>query len=163
MAEQRLIDANNLGVGKANPDAFERKDYAYGWNNALQAVTDAAPTIDTEAIPIVQQLRKQMQSLQRELSDWNFWYGPIRKHEAEVVRENQAAVKVMRKRCEKTIAELREELKGVTEERDAAMSFIPKTCATCKYGNSPCDWCVNDHDGDLNWEWNGKAKEGANA
>lgn len=29
-------------------------------------------------------------------------------------------------------------------------------------GNSPCDWCVNDPDGDLNWEWNGKAKEDAN-
>lgn len=60
MAEQRLIDANNLGVGKANPDAFERKDYAYGWNSALQAVTEASPTIDPESLPIVRQLREEL-------------------------------------------------------------------------------------------------------
>lgn len=60
------------------------------------------------------------------------------------------------------VQQLRAELKQVKTERDAAMSFIPKTCATCKYGKSPCDWCVYDPDGDLNWEWNGKAKEDAN-
>ena len=60
------------------------------------------------------------------------------------------------------VQQLRAELKQVTAERDAAMSFIPKTCTTCKYGNSPCDWCVNDPDGDMNREWNGKAKEDCN-
>lgn len=60
MAEQRLIDANNLGVGKANPDAFERKDYAYGWNSALQAVTEASPTIDPETLAVVRQLREEL-------------------------------------------------------------------------------------------------------
>lgn len=60
MAEQRLIDANNLGVGKANPDAFECKDYVYGWNSALQAVTDTSPTIDPETLPIVRQLREEL-------------------------------------------------------------------------------------------------------
>lgn len=60
MAEQRLIDANNLGVGKANPDAFERKEYAYGWNNALQAVTYGAPTINPESLPVVRKLRKEL-------------------------------------------------------------------------------------------------------
>lgn len=60
MAEQRLVDVNNLGVGKANPDAFERKDYAHGWNNALQAVIDAAPTIDPETLPIVRRLREEL-------------------------------------------------------------------------------------------------------
>lgn len=60
------------------------------------------------------------------------------------------------------VQELRAKLEQVTAEQDAAMSFIPKTCTTCKYGNSPCDWCVNDPDGDLNWEWNGKAKEDCN-
>lgn len=61
MSEQRLIDANDLGVGKANPDVFERKDYAYGWNSALQAVTNAAPTIDPETLPIVQELRAELE------------------------------------------------------------------------------------------------------
>lgn len=66
MAEQRLIDANNLGVGKANPDAFERKDYAYGWNSALQAVTEASPTIDPETIPVVRQLREELARVKKE-------------------------------------------------------------------------------------------------
>lgn len=57
------------------------------------------------------------------------------------------------------VLELRDNLAKVTAERDAAMSFIPKNCATCKYGASPCDWCVNTPDGGLNWEWNGKSKE----
>ena len=60
MAEQRLIDANNLGVGKANPDEFERKEYACGWNNALQAVTYGAPTINPESLPVVRQLREEL-------------------------------------------------------------------------------------------------------
>lgn len=57
------------------------------------------------------------------------------------------------------VRQLREELARVTAERDAAVSFIPKTCDTCKHGKSPCDWCWADPDGDLNWEWNGKCKE----
>lgn len=58
--EQRLIDANNLGVGKANPGIFVCKEYAHGWNNALQAVVEAAPTIDHENLPIVRQLRAEL-------------------------------------------------------------------------------------------------------
>ena len=58
--EQRLIDANNLGMGKANPGIFVCKEYAHGWNNALQAVVEAAPTIDPETIPIVRQLRAEL-------------------------------------------------------------------------------------------------------
>lgn len=58
--EHRLIDANNLGVGKANPDIFVCEEYAHGWNNALQAVVDAAPTIDPESLPVVRQLREEL-------------------------------------------------------------------------------------------------------
>lgn len=60
MAERRLIDASNLGVGKANPGIFVCKEYAHGWNNALQAVVEAAPTIDPETLPIVRQLRADL-------------------------------------------------------------------------------------------------------
>lgn len=70
MAEQRLIDANNLGVGKANPDAFERKDYAYGWNSALQAVTEASPTVDPESLLIVRQLREELARVKVERDDY---------------------------------------------------------------------------------------------
>ena len=38
--------------------------------------------------------------------------------------EKKAAVNVMRKRCEKTIAELRAELRRVTAERDAAQRLL---------------------------------------
>ena len=58
--EKRLIDTNNLGVGKANPGIFVCKEYAHGWNNALQAVVEAAPTIDHETLPIVRQLRADL-------------------------------------------------------------------------------------------------------
>lgn len=58
--KMRLIDADNLGVGKANPDTFERKDYANGWNSALQAITEAAPTVDPETFPVVRQLREEL-------------------------------------------------------------------------------------------------------
>ena len=58
--EQHLIDANNLGVSKANPGIFVCKEYAHGWNNALQAVVEAAPTVDPEALPIVRQLREEL-------------------------------------------------------------------------------------------------------
>lgn len=46
----RLIDADKLGIGKANPDIFENKEYAHGWNSAIQIINDA-PTID--AVPVV--------------------------------------------------------------------------------------------------------------
>lgn len=62
----RLIDANNLGVGKANPDAFDRKDYAAGWNSALQAVIESAPTMDPETLPIVKELREQLERVTAE-------------------------------------------------------------------------------------------------
>ena len=45
-----LIDAENLGIGKANPEAFIKPDYAYGWNAAIEAIK-TAPTID--AVPVV--------------------------------------------------------------------------------------------------------------
>lgn len=46
----RLIDADALGIGKANPDVFEEKAYAWGWNVAIDVIKKA-PTID--AAPVV--------------------------------------------------------------------------------------------------------------
>ena len=119
----------------------EKEQYIPCGNNLLfhgvtAATIDAMPAVDPENLPIVQELRAEVAELKDQLQNLEYW-----------------------QRCEKTIAELREELKRVMAERDATMSFIPKICVTCKYDNSPCDWCVNDPDGDLNWEWNGKSKE----
>lgn len=41
----RLIDADELGIGKANPDVFENKAYADGWNSAIDII-NTAPTVD---------------------------------------------------------------------------------------------------------------------
>lgn len=46
----RLIDADALGIGRANPDVFKEKAYAWGWNAAIDVI-NAAPTID--AVPVV--------------------------------------------------------------------------------------------------------------
>lgn len=31
----RYIDVDKLGIGRANPDVFENKDYVDGWNSAI--------------------------------------------------------------------------------------------------------------------------------
>lgn len=142
---------------KEQADTLRDKMYFDG----VLAVIDALPTTEPETMPIMQQLRAEVANLKDRLSHLEYWQ-LNRKIVMESAAQDRAAVNVMRKHCEKPIAELREELKRVKAERDAAMGFVPKVCATCKYGESPCDWCVNDPDGDMNWEWNGKAKEDCN-
>lgn len=93
------------------------------------------PIIDPENTIIVRQLREENEKMKNAFGD-------------------TFACDLMEK-----LDKVEKELERVTEERNAAMSFIPKNCTTCKYGNKLCDWCVYDPDGDLNWEWNGKAKE----
>ena len=41
----RLIDANALGIGRANREAFDNPAYADGWNSAIAIIEDA-PTVD---------------------------------------------------------------------------------------------------------------------
>ena len=41
----RYIDADALGIGKANRDVFESKAYADGWNAAIDSI-ESAPTVD---------------------------------------------------------------------------------------------------------------------
>ena len=44
-----LIDRAALGIGKANPDVFDKPEYARGWNNAVEIIQNA-PTIDAENV-----------------------------------------------------------------------------------------------------------------
>lgn len=48
----RYIDADALGIGKANRDVFENKAYADGWNAAIDII-ESAPTADAaERLPV---------------------------------------------------------------------------------------------------------------
>lgn len=83
----------------------------------------AQPAIDPETMPIVQQLRAEVANLKDQLSHLEYWQ-LHRKIVMESAAQDRAAVNVMRKHCEKTIAELREELKRVKAERDAAVKEL---------------------------------------
>ena len=41
----RYIDADKIGIGFANPDVFENKPYAEGWNSAVEIIMNQ-PTVD---------------------------------------------------------------------------------------------------------------------
>lgn len=43
------IDRKALGIGKCNPDIFEDKGYANGWNSAIKIIEEA-PTVDVEPV-----------------------------------------------------------------------------------------------------------------
>lgn len=48
----RLIDADALGIGRCNPDAFplQNRGYCAGWNGVISLI-EKAPTVD--AVPVV--------------------------------------------------------------------------------------------------------------
>lgn len=160
MGEQRLIDANNYKEAlKALPDIAGKK--------AAIDLLMMMPTIDPESLPVVRRLRKQVQTLQKELQDWYFWYGPVREAILDGARQDQAAVKVTRKRCEKIIAELRTELSKVTAERDAAVEQLRGDCEKCAHYRVTWNGCTPDFECTLSdsclnrdmWEWRGPRKE----
>ena len=37
----RYVDVDKLGIGRANPDAFESKNYADGWNSVISILEKA--------------------------------------------------------------------------------------------------------------------------
>lgn len=41
----RYIDADALGIGRANRDVFDNKAYADGWNSAIDIIV-SAPTVN---------------------------------------------------------------------------------------------------------------------
>ena len=125
----------------------------------------ASPTIDPEKLPVVRELREKVKALQKELDEWEYWMGYCRRVEAESARKDRAAVKVIQKRCEQTIEELREQLAKVTAERDAAVEDLSRRPhrTTCKHGKY-CDF-INVITGAPDcfrcdeWEWRGPQKE----
>ena len=45
----RYIDADKIGIGFANPDVFENKSYAEGWNSAVKIIKEQ-PTADVQEV-----------------------------------------------------------------------------------------------------------------
>ena len=45
----RYIDADALGIGRANRDVFDNKAYADGWNSAIDIIV-FAPTADVQEV-----------------------------------------------------------------------------------------------------------------
>lgn len=58
----RLIDADALGIGFADPNVFEHPQYAYGWNSAIEIIGNA-PTVD--AVPVVRCVENALSIAQR--------------------------------------------------------------------------------------------------
>lgn len=115
----RLIDADAL---------LDKQESLYMKGNVLfHGVTayaiENAPTIGLETLPIVQELRKHVKEQREQLAHLEFWELD-RKQVLKSAAGDRAAVKTMQKHCEKTIAELREELKRVKAERDAAVKEL---------------------------------------
>ena len=52
-----------------------------------------------------------------------------------------------------TVTEILDKLENTEKLLSLAMKYIPKNCSTCRYGKSPCDWCIHDPDQNDNWEW----------
>lgn len=115
MAKMRLIDANKL-----KPVYIDYYGEAVDWSTI-----EYAEEIDPETLPIVRELREQVQNSHRRSWKNGNWMGYRRKAEAESACEDRAAVKTMRKHCEKTIADLRAKLAQVTAERDALKENPP--------------------------------------
>ena len=99
---ERQVAVSRFEELKEQADTLRDKLYLDG----VLAVIDTLPTAEPESMPIVQELRAQVADLKEQLRHMEYW-----RFNREIVMESaaqdRAAVNVMRKHCEKTIAEER--------------------------------------------------------
>lgn len=81
----RLIDADALGIGTANPGVFQDRAYADGWNSAV-SILENAPTVD--AVPVV---RCKDCVHYRETCDWDGCAYKACHHRADVIITKRAS------------------------------------------------------------------------
>lgn len=129
MSEHRLIDANELyGIESLlNTDIIRNSKEASWLMSQVLYDIQSMPTINTETLPIVQDLRNGNKRLKA-----------VVKVQLEQIREKTAEIDEL---CEK-VADLDEKMQWVTTERDAAVSDIETAMA---YPNDNCQFCKNAH------------------
>ena len=49
MAEKEYIERKALGIGRCNPEVFENKAYADGWNSAIEII-ESTPTANVAEV-----------------------------------------------------------------------------------------------------------------
>ena len=111
MAEQRLIDANAL-----REDWLENgeNEYVYDTNSFLSSIDDA-PTINPETIPIVRQLREELEREKRLCDD-------LQKDLAVTANERDAALERVKHYAGCWECKVR-------EEGECAMPFFKDECS----------------------------------
>lgn len=135
MYEPRLIDANKVEIGfdelcqspYFKADVCAKRGAETLMDLCVRTDSHKPNTIDPETLPIVKELQKQVKDLQEQLFHLEYW-SLDRKRVLESAAHDRAAVKVMRKRCEKTIADLRTELTFAKLQLKATPQF-----GRCKY------------------------------
>lgn len=129
MAEIRLIDGNELrGIESLlNTDIIQSSKEASWLMSQVLHDIDAMPSIDPETLPIVRELREELEQTDRELRNVKYCYD-IAKNGKKQLRRQANEVTAEWAECVK-------KLKRVTAERDAALKQISDTCDcdTCKH------------------------------
>lgn len=90
---------------------------------AILELVEVCPTVDQEELPIVLELEEKVRELQDQLHYLDFWVEQ-KEHVEESARQDQAALKVMRKRYEITVGELRTALSKAVAEKEAAEALL---------------------------------------
>ena len=166
MAEQRLIDANNLGIGMAFQSEFSPNYFAIGWNSALKAVIEVSPTIDPETLPIVHHLREELAQYKDlgvtpEQIALLMKFFKDRTSAKWIAADMELVADSIRK------SNLEKQLARVTAERDAAyrdLKLIEEEClcSVCSHYNEPDLFCADckgrPYIATDTFEWRGQQK-----
>lgn len=116
---------------------------SYEVADMIEDCLDGIPTIDPETLPIVRQLREKMM-----LTEANQQHFKEERDEFELrMKETAEAANSKLGRREKLIAELREQLERVTEQRDGLFELLNDVCKDVRethVDDSVCGLCEYD-------------------
>lgn len=133
----KLVDVDNLGIAKADIEILGDASYVYGWNSALQVVTETNHTIDPETLPIVQTLKRQVQEAESEAQYCRNNWKKAECKLAQVIAERDALKSNPPVEIDSDAFELATRLAEIAMERDAAIDFAGRLLAIC---TPPKEW-----------------------